>query len=90
MDKLKRKFNYNYDTNKKSQSLIHHNSQHNAILDSGATSHYLQPSAPVPINKPATHIHVNLPDGSIIQSSHECSLNHPLLSTDVNKAYLSD
>ena len=88
MDKLKLKFNYNYDTTNSIHLPSPHHNQNHAILDSGATNHYLQSSAPVKITKPSTHIHVNLPDGNIIQSSHECSLDHPVLSQQANKAFI--
>ena len=47
-----------------------------AISDSGATGHFLVPGANATNIKPATNpIHITLPNGKTIYSTHTCSLN---------------
>ena len=51
-----------------------------AILDSGATSHFLVTAAPTSDVSPATSpLKVTIPDGSQVQSTHTCKLAIPEL-----------
>ena len=49
-----------------------------AILDSGATSHFLVVDAPVEeVERTNRPINVRQPDGAIVTSTHTCSLQIP-------------
>ena len=51
-----------------------------AILDSGATSHFLVPDAPTINVQPALNpLHVTMPDGNSVSSTHTCELDLPQL-----------
>ena len=54
-----------------------------AILDSGATSHFLVVDAPVEeVKRTNRPINVRQPDGAIVTSTHTCSLQIPGLPQD--------
>ncbi|KAL7501873.1 hypothetical protein ACHAXN_001014, partial [Cyclotella atomus] len=63
--------------------------RHYALLDSGATAHFLVEGAPV-INKQLAKspLKIKLPDGSYIQSTHTCNLNIPWLPKAVTQAHI--
>ena len=60
-----------------------------AILDSGATSHFLVMDAPVDevkrTNKP---INIRQPDGAIVTSTHTCSLKIPGLPLEAKLGHI--
>jgi hypothetical protein len=60
-----------------------------AILDSGATGHFVVEVAPV-INKQSASkpITITLPSGSTIRSTHTCNLDIPWLPNHVTKAHI--
>ena len=60
-----------------------------AILDSGATAHFMVKGAPV-INKQVAlnPLHIKLPNGAIIQSTHTCNLNIPWLPDNITEAHI--
>ena len=60
-----------------------------AILDSGATSHFLVVDAPADDVTVATNpISVRQPDGAKVQSSHTCNLKIPLLPKKARLAHI--
>jgi hypothetical protein len=60
-----------------------------AILDTGATSHFLSINAPYSNKRPASPaLHVSLADHSIMVSSHQVNLNLPSLPTSACTALL--
>ena len=60
-----------------------------AIADAGATGHFLLPGTPVIDVMPATKpISINLPDGSVIRSTHTCRLNIPWLPEEATKGHI--
>lgn len=62
---------------------------HNAVSDSGATGHFLVAGAPaVNIRRATDPIHVTLPDGSKIHSSHTCNLDIPWLPSHLTEAHI--
>ena len=53
-----------------------------AILDSGATSHFLVTTPPITNITPASSpLNIKLPDGACVSSNHTCTLNLPQLPT---------
>ena len=61
-----------------------------AILDSGATSHYIMTIAPVHKKIPAVSpITVTLPDGTRVSSTHECELALPQLPAAARFGHIS-
>jgi hypothetical protein len=59
------------------------------ISDSGATGHFLQHDAPVINKQVAKHpIHITLPDGNKIRSTHTCNLNIPWLPNQITAAHI--
>ena len=60
-----------------------------AILDSGATSHFLATTAPItnitPASKPLT---VKLPDGACVSSTHTCKLTLPQVPTRAREGHI--
>jgi hypothetical protein len=60
-----------------------------AILDSGSTSNFLSATAPCS-NKQAAHVplSVNMPNGTMIQSSHTCDLLLADLPLQAQKAHI--
>ncbi len=60
-----------------------------AILDSGATSHFLTTAAPMtnmcPTSKP---IIARLPNGKRVHSMHTCTLDIPALPTSARHAHI--
>jgi hypothetical protein len=65
------------------------NLKHTAIVDSGCTGHYLKVAAPVTNKKLAvTPIHVTLPDGASMQSTHTCEFLLPQLPIAATKAHI--
>ena len=59
-------------------NLNQHNIQEWEILDSGATSHILLTTAPTTNKKAALNpLHVTMPDGDQVQSTHTCELDVP-------------
>ena len=60
-----------------------------AILDSGATAHFIIQGTNVLNQQPATQpLHIKLPNGSIIKSTHTCNLNIPWLPTSMTEAHI--
>ena len=60
-----------------------------AILDSGATAHFIIQGANVLNQQPTTQpLHIKLPNGSIIKSTHTCNLNIPWLPTSMTEAHI--
>eukprot|EP00804_Cyclotella_cryptica_P025623 CCRYP_002827-RA/>CCRYP_002827-RA protein AED:0.60 eAED:0.68 QI:0/0/0/1/0/0/2/0/144 len=60
-----------------------------AILDSGATAHFIIQGASVLNQKPAAHpLHIKLPDISFIKSTHTCNLNIPWLPKSMTEAHI--
>eukprot|EP00804_Cyclotella_cryptica_P019081 CCRYP_014487-RA/>CCRYP_014487-RA protein AED:0.29 eAED:0.21 QI:0/0/0/1/0.5/0.33/3/0/1151 len=60
-----------------------------AILDSGATTHFLIQGANVLNKKPTLHpLQIKLPDGSFIASTHTCNLNIPWLPPAMTEAHI--
>ena len=60
-----------------------------AILDSGATSHFLIPDAPTINVRPATHpLHVTMPDGNSVHSTHTCELDLPQLPKRARQGHI--
>ena len=57
------------------------------ILDSGATSHFVNPKENLPITGKA-HKTVALPDGSTISATHTAELPFSKLTNDARKAYV--
>eukprot|EP00804_Cyclotella_cryptica_P014650 CCRYP_012669-RA/>CCRYP_012669-RA protein AED:0.66 eAED:0.28 QI:0/0/0/0.66/0/0.33/3/0/1062 len=60
-----------------------------AILNSGATAHFLIQGVNVLNQKPSTQpLQIKLPDGSFITSTHTCNLNIPWLPTSMTEAHI--
>ena len=60
-----------------------------AILDSGATSHFLVPEAPVTNVRPAmTPLRVTIPDGNQVSSTHTCELQIPGLPKRAREGHI--
>ena len=61
-----------------------------AIMDSGCTSHFISPNAPVTDKRIANpSIPISLPNGSVINSSHTATLQlHPALPVEANTAHI--
>eukprot|EP00804_Cyclotella_cryptica_P011806 CCRYP_011362-RA/>CCRYP_011362-RA protein AED:0.53 eAED:0.54 QI:0/0/0/1/0/0/2/0/111 len=59
-----------------------------AILDSGATAHFIIQGANVLNQMPATHpLHIKLPDGSFIKSTH-LQPQHPMVPASMTEAHI--
>ena len=64
-------------------------SQQNAILDTGATAHYVTTAAPVSnIETAAAPTSVNLPNGTVITSHQQAQLNFSNLSESASRAHV--
>eukprot|EP00956_Cyclotella_meneghiniana_P014140 scaffold21040_cov41-Cyclotella_meneghiniana.AAC.5 len=67
----------------------HQKQREYAILDSGATAHFIVKGADVinqhPTNNP---LRINLPDGTYITSTHTCNLNIPWLPNSMTEAHI--
>jgi hypothetical protein len=69
-------------------------SQHNrppeyAILDSGATAHFIVKGAAVKNERPTNNpLKIRLPDGTVINSTHTCNLDIPWLPNDITEAHI--
>ena len=61
-----------------------------ALVDSGATSHYVTESAPVYNKCATTPIHVGLPDGSSLQATRKAKLPFANLPEAAQDAYIVD
>ena len=60
-----------------------------AILDSGATSHFLVTTAPITNITPASSpLNVKLPDGACVSSTHTCTLNLQQLPTRAREGHI--
>ena len=60
-----------------------------AILDSGATAHFLIKGAAVKNKLPATNpLRIKLPNGSLIKSTHTCNLDIPWLPNNITEAHV--
>ena len=60
-----------------------------AILDSGATSHFLIPEAPTKNVQPATNpLKVTMPDGNSVYSTHICELDLPQLPKNACQGHI--
>ena len=60
-----------------------------AILDSGATSHFLVVDAPVDeVERTNRPINVRQPDGAIVTSTHTCSLQIPGLPREAKVGHI--
>ena len=60
-----------------------------AVADAGATGHFVLPGTPVidvlPTSNPIT---INLPDGSVIRSTHTCRINIPWLPESATRVHI--
>ena len=66
-----------------------HNLHEWAILDSGATSHFLVSAAPTRNRQFTTSpLKVRLPDGGYVSSTHTCDLDLPLLPTKARLGHI--
>eukprot|EP00804_Cyclotella_cryptica_P023697 CCRYP_019320-RA/>CCRYP_019320-RA protein AED:0.37 eAED:0.35 QI:0/0/0/1/1/1/6/0/1607 len=66
-----------------------HPSTEFAILDSGATAHFIVQGTDVLNQKPATNpLRIKLPDGNFITSTHTCNLNIPWLPMSMTEAHI--
>ena len=60
-----------------------------AVSDSGATCHFLIEGAPVVNKKVADKpIHITLPNGKIIKSTHTCNLDIPWMPHQMIEAHI--
>eukprot|EP00804_Cyclotella_cryptica_P009776 CCRYP_013222-RA/>CCRYP_013222-RA protein AED:0.61 eAED:0.59 QI:0/0/0/0.5/0/0/2/0/172 len=60
-----------------------------AILDSGATAHFIIKGAMVKNKQPTCNpLKIKLPDGSVNQSTHTCNLDIPWLPDTVTEAHI--
>ncbi len=60
-----------------------------AILDSGATSHFLMTAAPMTNMCPTSKsIIARLPNGKLVHSTHTCTLDIPALLTSAQHAHI--
>ena len=59
-----------------------------ALLDSGATSHYVTESAPVHTKNATIPISIGLPDGTSLQATHKAKLPFPNLPDEAQDAYI--
>jgi len=67
----------------------HHEPPEYAILDSGATAHFIIKGATVRNKHPTFNpLKIKLPDGSVIKSSHTCNLDIPWLPNSVTEAHI--
>ena len=67
----------------------HHQPTEYAILDSGATSHFLLKGAAVKNAHPSKDpLKIKLPDGSFINSTHTCNLDIPWLPKEITEAHI--
>ena len=58
-----------------------------AVSDSGATGHFMIEGAPVVNKKVADKpIHITLPNGKIIKSTHTCNLDIPWMPHQMTEA----
>ena len=70
-------------------NLNQHNIHEWAILDSGATSHFLLTTAPTTNKKAALNpLHVTMPDGDQVQSTHTCDLDIPQLPANARDGHI--
>ena len=70
-------------------NLNQHNIHEWAILDSGATSHFLLTTAPTTNKKAALNpLHVTMPDGNQVQSTHTCELDIPQLPANARDDHI--
>ena len=61
-----------------------------AITDSGCTGHFLLIHSPTTNKRKATNpLHICMPDGHIIQSSHTCQLNLSMLPKNARKGHIT-
>ena len=59
-----------------------------AVVDAGATGHYVLPGTPVTNVKVARHpLKINLLDGDCLTSTHTCKLDIPWLPNDAKEAH---
>eukprot|EP00804_Cyclotella_cryptica_P000273 CCRYP_010218-RA/>CCRYP_010218-RA protein AED:0.29 eAED:-0.05 QI:0/0/0/0.5/1/1/2/0/769 len=66
-----------------------HPSKEFAILDSGATAHFIVQGTNVLHQQPATNpLRIKLPDGNFITSTHTCNLNIPWLPMSMTEAHI--
>eukprot|EP00804_Cyclotella_cryptica_P021893 CCRYP_000851-RA/>CCRYP_000851-RA protein AED:0.26 eAED:0.15 QI:0/0/0/1/0/0.33/3/0/868 len=81
-------------SSKDTPNIIHqlrqaHPSKEFAILDSGATAHFIVQGANVLNQKTTSHpLRIKLPDGSFITSTHTCNLNIPWLPVSMTEAHI--
>ncbi|KAL7518802.1 hypothetical protein ACHAWX_003603 [Stephanocyclus meneghinianus] len=67
----------------------HHKPPEYAILDSGATAHFIIKGATVRNKLPTSNpLKIKLPDGSVIKSTHTCNLDIPWLPNSVTEAHI--
>jgi hypothetical protein len=70
-------------------NLNQHNVHKWAILDSGATSHFLLTTAPTTNKKVALNpLHITMPDGDQVQSTHTCDLDVLQLPMDAQNGHI--
>eukprot|EP00804_Cyclotella_cryptica_P010472 CCRYP_012303-RA/>CCRYP_012303-RA protein AED:0.45 eAED:0.14 QI:0/0/0/0.6/1/1/5/0/1176 len=59
-----------------------------AIMDSGATAHFLVKGAAVKNKQPTGPLKIKLPNGTVIQSTHTCNLDIPWLPNSITEAHI--
>eukprot|EP00804_Cyclotella_cryptica_P025040 CCRYP_015954-RA/>CCRYP_015954-RA protein AED:0.40 eAED:0.40 QI:0/0/0/1/0/0/2/0/332 len=60
-----------------------------AIMDSGATAHFLVKGAAVKNKQPTGNpLKIKLPNGTVIQSTHTCNLDIPWLPNSITEAHI--
>ena len=60
-----------------------------AVVDAGATGHFVLPGTPVTNIKIARHpLKINLPDGDCLTSTHTCTLDIPWLPNEAKEAHI--
>ena len=62
--------------------------QQYAIADSGATAHFLKSEISGKHNTIKQHITVSMPNGTILTTNKQCTLNIPTLTTKATSAYI--
>lgn len=59
-----------------------------ALVDSGATSHYVTEAAPVHNKRATTPVHIGLPDGSSLEAQQKATLPFAQLPSEAQEAFV--
>ena len=63
--------------------------QHHRLLDSGTTDHFISAKASVKDVRPTINkIKVTIPDGAILKSTHQCTIDWPSLPHQATTGYV--